>query len=292
MRPSTTQNYLAVWRLFNKFLLRLDSKPASWEDHATMFAAYMIDKGSQSSTIKSYMSAIKGILRDDGYPWNDDLIKLTALTRACRLVNDTLRCRLPIKSGLLELLLFEVQRKFGQLQQQPYLESMYLALFSIAYYDLMRIGELVQGSHTVRAKDIHVGQNKNKMLIVLYSLKMHSKAHSPQEIRIEAMKSSYDFNNHRFFCPFKLMRTYLQHRGGYAEDNDMLFVHIDHSVVTQSQVQTVLRDLLTSLNLDCSLYGFHSFRSGRASDLFFKNKLSLEEVKAQEDGTRIVFIDI
>ena len=99
-----------------------------------MFCAYLIDTGKQSSTVKSYMSAIKAILRDDGYAWNQDSVALCALTRACRLVNDQMRCRFPIKIGLVEMLLFEVQRAFAN---QPYLETMYLALFSITYYGLM-----------------------------------------------------------------------------------------------------------------------------------------------------------
>ena len=32
VRESTIQNYLAIWRQFNQFLVKLDKKPKDWED--------------------------------------------------------------------------------------------------------------------------------------------------------------------------------------------------------------------------------------------------------------------
>ena len=146
-----------------------------------MFCAYLIENGSQSSTVRSYVSAIKNILRDDGYNWNEDRILLQSFIGACKMENDKFTCRLPIQVGLLEVLLFELERMF---HSQFYLEKLYKAIFALMYYGLMRIGEVVQGSHTLKAKDMHISQNKNKMLIVLYSSKTHSKANLPQKIKI------------------------------------------------------------------------------------------------------------
>ena len=39
-RSSTSQNYLAVWRQFNKFVISLDIKPSSWEDRVTLFIGH------------------------------------------------------------------------------------------------------------------------------------------------------------------------------------------------------------------------------------------------------------
>ena len=109
--------------------------------------------------MKSYISAIKAVLKLDGYDWNDSKILFEVLVKACKLENDSVRRRLPIQIGLLELLLFELQRLYSG---QPYLEKLYQAIFSFMYYGLMRIGEVVQGSHTLKAKDIHIGHNKDK----------------------------------------------------------------------------------------------------------------------------------
>ena len=242
-----------------------------------MFCAYLIDTGKQSSTVKSYMSAIKAVLRDDGYTWNQDIVELSALTRACRLVNDHGMCRFAIKIGLLEILLFEVQHAY---HQQPYLEAMYLAIFSVAYYGLMRIGELVQGSHTVCAKNIHLARNKNKMMIMLYHSKTHGKANKPQEIKVEAMNQNQNFFKHRFFCPFKLMGDFLALRGGFVAGFKPLFIYTDRTVVTQPKIRLVLKSLLSKLDLNPDYYGFHSFRAGRASDMLNLMHMSIEEIKA------------
>ena len=93
-RESTAKNYLNIWRIFNKFLLRLDKplrKKVSWEDKMALFGAYLIDLGHQSSTVASHFSAIKGVLKADGYKWNDQEVFLGTLIRSCRLSNDVIK---------------------------------------------------------------------------------------------------------------------------------------------------------------------------------------------------------
>ena len=181
MRDSTYKNYLAVWRNFNKFLIRLDKRPRLWEERVLLFCGHLVAEGTQSQTVKSYISAIKTVLKDDGYIWNENLFLIGSLTWACRLTNDVVYTRLPIKLGLLEQLLFEIQRLYSE---QHYLQIMYKALFALAYFGMLRVGELVQSDHTVKAKNIHVGKNKNKILIMLYTSKTHGKANTPQEVKI------------------------------------------------------------------------------------------------------------
>ena len=88
-RDSTSKTYLSIWRQFNKFIVNLDKKPELWEDRAMLFIAYLIEKGTQSATIKSYISAIKKTLVMDEYNCNDNLVLVRPLSRACRIINDT-----------------------------------------------------------------------------------------------------------------------------------------------------------------------------------------------------------
>ena len=88
-RASTQKIYHSVWRTFNNFLMRLDRRPEIWEDRTALFCTHLVhDRGVQSSTLKSYISAIKCILKDDGYGWNDNKVLLSALIKSCKLVND------------------------------------------------------------------------------------------------------------------------------------------------------------------------------------------------------------
>ena len=102
-----------------------------------LFGSHLVNQGIQSSTIKSYFCAIKHILRSDGYSWDDNRAMLSSITKSCKILNDKLLVRLPIRRRLLDLLLFEVQRIFPD---QPYLEKLYLAMLSIGYYGMFRVG--------------------------------------------------------------------------------------------------------------------------------------------------------
>ena len=130
-RNLTTKMYLSVWRLFNRFVMSLDIRPKLWEDRTILFIGYLVDKGMQSTTVKSYVSAIKRMLVDDGYPWEDGKILLTSLTKACRIINDQVMHRLPIRCGLLELILFKVRCRFAS--DQAYLCILYMILIAIGY---------------------------------------------------------------------------------------------------------------------------------------------------------------
>ena len=138
-------------------------------------------------TLRTYLSAIKNVLKCDGYPWDDNKIWLNDLVHSCKLKNDVLTTHLPIHFGLLELLLFELQRNFST---QIYLLRLYQALFSISYYGLLRVGEVTHGDHVIRAKNVHIAENKNKIKIILYTSKTHGEDSIPQEIKITSAEAS------------------------------------------------------------------------------------------------------
>ena len=242
-RESTNETYLRIWRQFNKFVISLDRKPNNWEDRTSLYVCHMVYKGMQSSSIKSYVSAIKRILVDDGYDWKDEKLQLTALTKACRPINDRVRTRLPINCSLLELILFEFQRI---LDQQGYLLCLYQAIFALGYYGLMRVGELTYSSHVMKAENIHVATNKDKILIVLYTSKTHGKANRPQKIRITSNRGEKTGSYlHRNFCPFKLLQQYVKLRDqGDQKCNDgqeQFFVFSDGSPVHPVHVRQILK---------------------------------------------------
>ena len=146
-----------------------------------------MDQGVQSSTLKSYVSAIKKVLVNDDYHWSDTKICLSVLTKACKIRNDRILTRLPIQIGLFELLLGELEHMYGGVKaNQPFLECLYKAMFCLAYYGLLRVGEITQSDHVVKAANLHMGSNKNKILIILYTSKTHGRESHPQEIKITA----------------------------------------------------------------------------------------------------------
>ena len=183
IRQSTKTNYYSVWRTFNQFFIKLDVKPSSWEDRLVLFVGHLIQENKNSQTIRSYVSAIKKVLRNDGVTLDEDTYLINALTRACKLHNDRVLTRFPIQKGLLRVLLHKTE-SFFEGKHQSYLATLYTSMFATAYYGLFRVGEITESEHNISVTDVHIGQNKDKLLFVLRSSKTHGRNNLPQKIKI------------------------------------------------------------------------------------------------------------
>ena len=217
---STKANYLSIWRHFNSFLIRLDSKPKLWKDRVSLFCAHLANKGNKSATIRSYVSAIKNMLMVNKYKWNDSRILVNAILRACKIANNVVITRFPIHIGLLETLLFELDRLYGD--SQPYLNFTFRALFLVAYYGMLRVGEVAKSQHSIEAKDVHIAHNKKKLMFILHSSKTHNRDQPPQFIKIS--QTEVKGRKKCCFCPFKAMKEYIGARGSYQDEKDNPFI--------------------------------------------------------------------
>ena len=283
-RSSTRENYYKIWRKFNQFFIRLDTKLRSWEDRLVLFVGYLVNLNCRSSTIKSYISAICAVLKEDGEDLNEDVYLLNSLTRACHLQNDVMLIRLPIRKPVLCLLLNNVQNCCSQ----PYLITLYKAMLSTAYFGLFRIGELTLSEHVLKAKDVHVGKNKNKMMFILHSSKTHGLESAPQIIKIYS--NSYNVMGKELalpvqethankFCPFQMLREYLQVRKLWKSDQEQFFVFKDRTPVTAVHFHSQLKKLLIVAGLDQSLYTVHSLCAGHACDMLNLYSVGIEDLK-------------
>ena len=202
----------------------MDNKPGTWEERLTLYVGYLVSINKQSCTIRSYVSAIKAILSDIGIELNENRCLLNSLTRACKLVNDKVRTRLPIKKSLLNCILLQVQKHYVT---QPYQMALYMALFSTAYFGLFRVGELTASKHVVKAVNVRIGQNKNKILFILDSSKTHGCNTLPQRFKISSTVLNKEpvKKGQAQFCPFQLIRHYLGWRGEARTCDEQFFMH-------------------------------------------------------------------
>ena len=182
--------------------------------------------------MKTYVSAIKNILVTDGYPWEDNRLILNSLTKACRVANDRVYNRLPFGDKLLELILFEVQRYFNR--DQYYLETMYKALFTLSYYGMLRVCELTktESGHAVKAVDVSLVKNKQKLLFILRTSKMHGANKRLQQIKTASNQFSKIYFKNRYFCPFQLTIDYMKLRGSVSDSSEQFFIFSDGSMVS------------------------------------------------------------
>ena len=279
-RSSTRANYYGIWRTFNEFFIRLDTKPNSWEDRIVLFVGYLIQSNHKANTINSYISAIKSVLRDDGVEIKEDRYLQSSLTKACRYINDRVKTRLPIQRGMLSLLMDQVKQSYLE-QGQPYLACLYSAVFYASYYGLLRIGEAVSGTHPICVNDVHIANNKQKILFVLRTSKTHWTDRRPQTVKITSSNkgiTSRDRTHHPQHCPYDALRKYILLRKPFKSEQEPFFVYNDRSPVTAMNARLVLKRTITDIGLDHKFYSWGGFPAGRATDLV-SGRISVETVK-------------
>ena len=101
----------------------------------------------------------------------------------------------------------------------------------------------------------------------------------PQKIKITSnICERSGFYAKRNVYPFALVSEYMALRDNFLSAEEQFFVFRDRSPVSAWNARHILHACLKNLDLDATMYGFHSLRVGRTSDLI-KYGYSLEEVK-------------
>ena len=152
-------------------------------------------------------------------------------------------------------------------------------MISTAYYGLFCIGEITFSDHVVRARNVHIGLNKNEMMFVLKSSKTHDKGCKPQVIKISEVKKTKSqklesriFSQNRIpkhpqFCPFAFLKHYVTLRKTENSESEPFFVFRDRSPIMAAQFRVTLSAALSCAGMDKNLYTSHGLRAGRACQL-------------------------
>ena len=209
----------------------------------------------------------------------EDQYTLASLVQACKLRNDQIRTRLPIQHWMLSVLLCQINVHFNKVGQL-YLGLLYSTIVSTMYFGLFRISEVTSGAHPVLAKDVHIGENKKKMMFILRSSKTHGKNLPPQIIKISASEGlrSNQLSCKKLPCPFSLLRDYAAERGPFAKDSEPFFIFRYGSPVQPRHVSSCLKTCIKEAGFDSKFYGTHSLCAGRSCDLY-KLGLTIETIK-------------
>ena len=112
-RDSTWQNYYKIWKMFNEFVIHLDTKPRNWEDRLFLFVGHLINENKKSITVRCYISAMKAVLHSNDIKINENKYLLSSLTKACWLHNDTFNLKLPIHKDVLHVILQSIYQCFA-----------------------------------------------------------------------------------------------------------------------------------------------------------------------------------
>lgn len=254
--------YYNRWKALNKFLIQFDTIPPTWEERVILYVTHLVNNKRKSNTVKSYVSAIRFILQEDGIELTENKVELAALIKACKLQNDSLYIRLPIQFRLFRSILRKTTCYLEIEKGQEYLAKMMKAAFAMAYFGLMRVSELTAGEHQLRAENVRFSKAKNKFVLYLRSSKTHTKNDLPQKIEIHAVPSMGRD------CPVQCIKDFLAVRNPENDTEDEpFFIHRDKYPLTAVQFRNNLRLILRQLGVDDQLYDTHSYRCGRCTDL-------------------------
>ena len=226
----------------------------------------------------NHISAIRAVLREDGFELNENKFLLNALTRACKPKNDRVRTRLPICKGVLETVIRKVKSFFAG-AGQTYLEVLYVAILTTAYYGLFRVGELSDSPHAIKVADVHIGQNKKKLLFILRTSKTHGRNSKPQMVKISSTRKPTLCSKKQLekgcklvtTCPYNALRNYIKMRPRFNNKCENFFVFQDRSPVKTKQMRKTLKQMLKLAGFEDIHYNFHSIRIGRSVDLMKMN---------------------
>lgn len=262
-KTSTQRTYRSAYLEFTRFNLALDKMPELLDDQLAIFIASRVQKGDYSSTVESYLSGISSYLKLDGIEINTRTARLRALIKACKYKNDRVIQRLPIKESLLMRIIRQVDLMFSK---QPYLSSLYKCMIVMGYFGMLRVGEMAKGTHPVLARDVHLSHEKKKVQIILRTSKTHGLGDQPQYVKFDSADCRSNLYN-KHFCPFEVVKQFLEIRGPRLAENDILFVFADNSPVKPHQLSATLKRAIKRLGIDPSDYGTHSLRIGHATQL-------------------------
>lgn len=283
VEDSTLATYMVAWHGFNEFYIQLDDKDISWEHRLELYVAYLVIKKAQEATIRSYISGIKYVANLIGITIDSTKCRFHSLVKAARIKNGKIKIRLPIKLRLLNKMLDQIP-KLKRMQNQPYLVKLFRAIFAAAYYGLLRMSEITGSKHSVKARDVHLAQDRPKIQLRIWSAKNKKRGSWPDDIKIEGLsdcracfntptgrKSSFRY------CPIHILRQYQAMRPE-TPGHFQFFCFRDGSPISQVKVRNMIQEVLESIGIPKGTHNGQSFRSGRACDLK-KLNFSIRDIK-------------
>lgn len=252
-------------------------KPVEWEQRIVLFTGFWVENRLKSTIIKSYLSAIRALLWECNVRLNEDFCLLNSLMRACKIKYDKLTHHLPIHTYLLKMIVLELRKYF---RHDEYLVKLFSATYMLAYYGLLRIGEIGYSPHAVKSKNVHIGANKRKFLFIFTTSKTHGEGNKPQQVKFTStpIASNSTAASRSELCPYETLKSYIAVRSPSMSETEQFFVYADGTPVKMDCLRKYLKKMIKLLNLNPASYCFHGFRSGRSGDLL-KCGVSIEMIK-------------
>ena len=226
-------------------------------DHLEFFLADLYNKGYSSKTASTFISAISYHHKIHAMEDTCSQFRCRKLLENYRRINPSMDQRLPIMYDTLR----QIWHKLEIVCFNQYETYLFQAVFTLAFFGLFRVSELVWSSakdpgRPLQMSDIKFILNGKATKVVHIYLR---KSKTNQDGRTELIEI-YPLDS--VVCPVKALTCYLKHRPSVS---NILFCHKDNSPLTRYQFGAVLTKTLSALKINTAGYKSHSFRIGAAS---------------------------
>lgn len=229
-------------------------------DHLMNFVAYLSCKGLSSSTASTYISGIGHAHRIRGLDSFTNNFLLVKMLEGMRRRVQSRDIRVPISLTLLRRLIHSI--KF--VCSSNYEARMFSSAFSLAFFALLRIGEIacdskaITGEHVIHIEDVSYVENPSGRSELYLKIRSSKADQRKESVTLILREQAQDI------CPLKLLRIYLSMR--HPASNKPLFLHFDGSSLTRYQFNSVLKKALDFCGVTAHVRS-HSLRIGGATEL-------------------------
>lgn len=261
LKESLSRNSRLAYRTalnsFNKFCTTysLSKEPALSLHNIIMYIAYCSEKDYSAKTIMTYMHGLSFYQKLANLNSLFQSFLVQKMLEGVKRLGTRADTRAPLTRGLLSRLC----QSLPSICKSPYETLLFQAAFSLAYFGLFRVGELVlaaqdQNDRPIRTTDVSFcGTNK----AVIVQIRCSKTNRLPVKLRIPCDR---DEN----ICCVCLLRRYVVMRPKLV---GLFFSHRNLMPLTRYQFSAVLAKVMHLLQLPGRQFRTHSFRIGRASDL-------------------------
>ena len=256
LAKSSRSVYSRAWALICECLLllniRVDLNSLPFSTNVILFfVGFLHLKPLAPATIITYVSAIGYFHKIKNLPDPTHSYVVQKLLAAITKLDGRGDSRLPINP----IILCQLVQAASVVTNDSYHAILLKAMFVVAFYGLMRVGEIALAQHKNPVLQLHqVTLTPSSVTIKILHFKHHVSSH-PFDIVLPAQANS-------LICPVKVLSQYLLVRGF---QHGPLFSFRDGGVVPRSFFASRLNFCLNFIGLQPQLYHSHSFRIGAAS---------------------------
>jgi hypothetical protein len=216
------------------------------------FVAHLYEAKYSPSSIATHVSAVAYAHKIMGAHDPTDQFIIRKLVYGATKLSGRPDSRLPITPPILQALVTTI----GNLNYPFFHQALLKAVFTLAFFAFLRLGEIAVQSRTkpqyvIQLQDVVLSDAF--ILLTMHTYK-HSRARRPVTIRIQHQQDP--------ICPVRALQAFLRLRG---QHQGPFFCFPDLQPLTKSFLASHLATLLRSAGYDPTLYKGHSFRIGAAT---------------------------